>query len=406
MQNRIKVALQSPVVAGLEWVTFEEASYYNLVLLKREKGEIKILDQALRLTSLTRVQEKLGDHIPCHLVANIRGIIHRKLPATNSNSQQILQSVFPNASLEDFYLQKEKIANGCFASVVRRTMIDQLVIDFEAANLWLLSVRLGSFDVKYLRPFIQEPAVLHTTTQSLFFDAAQQLVDVEKYIPTSNETQYIRIEEERLDCQLLVAFAVSFKALMNQPSQGLSIPAIQQNAAELFHKNLFQKAGWTLLLGTLVLLLFNLLFYYQFKEKNDALGAQMIYTNNQLQTLDSLQNKVDRQKEFLQKTQLNQNSKSSYLADRIAASLLEGLQLSELEIFPIKGKSEDYKMQDLIHYNKEEVFIKGYCKNSSSYNRWIKVLQNFDWVADIQHLDYKDINNELGAFELKLVISF
>ncbi len=405
MRNRIKAILDSPIVAGIEWVQFEQTSYYHLVLLKREKGEIKILDQALRLTSFAQLQEKIDDGIPCHLVANIRGIIHRKLPATNSTPQQILQSVFPNASLEDFYLQKEKIAKGCIASVVRKTMIDQLVIDFAQAGLWLLSVRLGSFDVKYLRPFIQESDVLHTTTQSLFFDATQQLVDFEKHIPTSNESQYVKLESERLDNQLLVAFAASFKALMNQPNQGLAIPAIQQNEEELFHKKLFQKAGWTLLLGTLILLIFNLLFYYQFKEKNDALGTQMIYTNNQLQTLDSLRSKVDRQKKFLQNTQLNQNSKSSFIADRIAASLLEGLQLSELEIFPIKGKAEDYKMQDLIPYNKEEVLIKGYCKNSSSYNRWIKVLQNLEWVAAIQHLDYKDISTELGAFELKLVIS-
>ena len=404
MRNQIKKLLKPSIVAGVELVQREQSMHYNLVVLQQVKEEVKILEKHLRLNSIEALKEKIDASIPIFLAINIRGIIHKKLEENTEDDQRILQAVFPNSSVNSFYLQKELLPNGMIASVVRKETIDEMVLDFESKNLWLLAIRLGSFDVKYLAPYLATHDQLQTETQLLFFSPTAQLLDFSKTPSTENST--ITIGDESIDHKLLTAFALAFKALVNPQNNGLITPTIDSNNKEFFHKNLFQKEGWALLGGALVLLLLNLFLYYNYKEKNEQLSTQMIYTNAQLKELDVLKNSVEKQKKFLQQTQLNQNSRSSFVADRIAASLLKGLQLSALDIFPMLGKKEDYKENDLVRYSKEEVLIKGFCENSLIYNDWIKKLQSEDWVKEIQHLDYKDLNNKLGAFELKIITAF
>jgi len=190
-----------------------------------------------------------------------------------------------------------------------------------------------------------------------------------------------------------------------QIPQGISSPLLEAQADEFMHRQLFQWTSKIALGGIFTILLLNTFFFYQFKSKNQALQSSMMVSRHQLAELDSLKSQVEHQERLFQQTQVHQNTRTAYYADRIATTLPVGLQLSELTIFPMKGKKRDYDKEELIQYENDRITIKGKCENSLIYNQWIKQLQELKWISAARHVDYKDVNNALGEFELHLTLS-
>ena len=87
------------------------------------------------------------------------------------------------------------------------------------------------------------------------------------------------------------------------------------------------------------------------------------------------------------------------------AILPSELTLSELEVFPMQGKARDYREGQLVRYQRNVISIKGFCKNSLTYNEWLKTLEDLDWVERAEHLKFYDLSKRLSAFELRLLIA-
>lgn len=402
--ERIKKGLKPKQMAGLEIGQVGEACYYHLVVLEEAKGEINTLQTHRDLRSLEEVVAALGQQEwPLFLALNIRGILHKWIPEAEASPRALLEAVLPNAQLEEFYVQSQVAEGGVWASVVRRESIQPLLEQLAEQNLWVTGVGLGPFSTVALAPFVDRREGIVTTSHTFDLAAEGQLQNLRR---TKNDSDFptIYIEGEALNASLLPAFGSAFLGLLDQPP-GLDIPSVQQQGEEFFQKRIFQRASWALLLGLLGLLVLNTFFFYQFKDQNQQLGSQVLYADAQLQLLDSLRAQVNRQEDFMQQTSLNQNSRTSFYADRIAASLPTELQLSELEVFPMQGKARDYREGQLIRYQKNRIHIKGYCKNSLTYNQWLKTLEEMDWVERAEHLEYRDLNDRLSAFELQLLIA-
>jgi Tfp pilus assembly protein PilN len=127
--------------------------------------------------------------------------------------------------------------------------------------------------------------------------------------------------------------------------------------------------------------------------------------NADFKALDSLKKQVTKQRNFVKQTNITQSSRTSFYADRLASSIPMGLELTELNIFPISGNRKEYRENQLVKFQNETIIVKGICDNSINYNEWIKKVQGLNWVHSAMHMDYKDINSNLGAFELKILIA-
>ena len=124
----------------------------------------------------------------------------------------------------------------------------------------------------------------------------------------------------------------------------------------------------------------------------------------ELALLDSLEKTYEEQEDFMQLTQVNKASKASFYADRIATSMPVGIQLLEMEVFPLKGKKTDYEQGDVLQYDPRSILIRGQCDNSLVYNQWIRELEQIDWASTVEHLTYKETGTSQKEFELRIVI--
>ncbi|MEL6863595.1 MAG: hypothetical protein AAFP19_04210 [Bacteroidota bacterium] len=394
--------LQNQRHAGVELSLVSGEREYRVVILKKEKGEIEIEEQTDSIKDLAALSELLAEEqIPVYLSISGRGILHKLVDQPTGMQQQLIQAVLPSAGPEQFYLQENPGAKGLFASIARKQLIDELLEEFRQAGIWVIGLSFGGFDMRYLLPFLNGQKELSSRTQQLQFNEEGA---TERITPANTDIESrIRLGDQEMETRWVLAYALAFKGLMQMES-GVGTPVLEEQQEEFKHMRLFQLGG-KLILGLLfTVLLINVFFYYQYKSNNEQLGAAMAQSRYQLIELDSLRKQVEQQEAMLKQTSVNQDTRLSFYADQLGQSLPAGIQLLELEVFPMLGRKRDYEKEDLIRYDKRRIQIKGICKSSLIYNSWIKELKELEWVEEARHLNYSDISKNLGEFELAILL--
>lgn len=402
LKNIIHKIGQPTKVAGVEVILQSNASMiFQLVILEKKRDEIIIEKDKIDFNDFEELVNHLNAAIPIHLSINGKGILHKPLEDIYQNEHQLLQAVLPNAILENFVLQKTTRKNGIIASIIRKDTLEKIIQHFQDSKLWVTQVSLGAFDVSFLLPFLSDKAVINTSTHIIHFNPQEQITSFSKneFI----EDLFIKIGDDHLNHKSLVAYAVAFKTLV-QVSSEIHSPLIENNQEEFLHHQIFKKMGVGVLATFFIILILNTFFYYQLKDKNQALSSQLFMQQGQLIQLDSLKEKLTRQEKFFNATNLHQNSKVSFYADRIAASVPKDIQFSKLEVFPTVKTQNGFDEEQLQEFKRNEILIKGFCKSSLTYNQWLKALKKMDWVKEVNHLDYKDVDSRLAEFEVKVII--
>ena len=103
-----KLNITNSVFASVEIViNSEKERIYNFVLVKYINNKIKILEKQPELTNFNELLKFLKKKYPVIITLNGKGILIKKI-AVNSKlkNEEIFRQVFPNAKLDDFYIQK------------------------------------------------------------------------------------------------------------------------------------------------------------------------------------------------------------------------------------------------------------------------------------------------------------
>jgi hypothetical protein len=387
-------------VVGIEIIQYNNPVYVNIVILKRSKNKIIIVSKKHEVVSIEEVKNFILPDKPVYLILNLRNILHKTIESTiHVSDEMLIQEVFPNASDKDFYIQKENIATGKIISVIRQDLLNSIINDFTKENITVLGVALGSFDVKYIKPLLPSDSTIHAQTHSYTFNTEQKITHFTRN--TEGVFDDIKIGDDMLDSRLIPAYAGAFKSLLQIPPS-FHPQLIKDLQEEYFQKKVYQSGSLAALVLVFLILLCSTFLNFIYKEKSNKLSFQLVSQNADFSALDSLKKQVAQQKTFVQQTNISQSSRTSFFADRLAASIPMGLELIQLNIFPMLGNRKDYKENQLVKFQNEIIMAKGVCDNSITYNEWIKKLHTLDWVSTAMHIDYKDINSNLGEFELKI----
>ena len=399
--SKIKSRLfQHPHFTGLHLQMGNKGEWsFHWITLEREKEEIQIKEMGEGMLDLKKTEDLPDPAIPIHLIIDGRGILHKAIMNEVSGQGALLQAVLPGAKSEDFILQQVAYQTGCIASLVRKDLIQQLLEQFERESFWILGVSLGPFDVSSLQPFLKEKSKIHIGKSELQFDSEGQLSAYQQL--AEENTSDIELEGQAIPAKKMLPYAAAFKGILEIPAS-LAHQLIIGQQQEYRHKQIFGKALLSIAATALLVLLVNTAFYFHYKSENEKLGIGKYHTQTQLAELDSLKAQLQRQQLLIKNTSINQQTTVSFYADQIAATLPEGLQLNELKVFPVNGRRKDYGPGQLVRYNKNSIIVKGWCKSSLTYNKWIRELKAIDWIKDARHIDYEDLNSQLSAFELHL----
>jgi hypothetical protein len=389
-------------IAGVEMLQYGDSYYVNLVVLRRKNNKIDIVLCKQGLTDFQETLNLITEKRPVYLILNLRNILHKNIEGiVSSSNESLIQEVFPNTHVADFYSQKEEIETGCIISITRCDILNNVLNDFTSHDMPIIGVTLGVFDLKYIQSILPIQEIIHTQNHILSFNNQRQINHFSKN--TEGVYTETKIGDEILDSRLLPAYAAAFKALLQIPSN-IQSPILEDIKSEYRQKRIYQKLSVYALGFIFFVLLSSTFLNYYYKDKINALSIQLVGQNTDFTALDSLKKQIVQQQSFMQQTNINRGSRISFFADRIAATIPVGLELTELNVFPILGNRKDYRETHLVKYDKETIIVKGVCDNSNTYNEWLKKIKLLDWVRTVMHIDYKDIDEQIGVFEMKITI--
>jgi|GEM_PF-3303185 hypothetical protein len=381
---------------GVEVIQLHGEWYYNIVELKQIKNSIDIISNYVLVQDLAAIE--VLQEVPVFVTINSQGIIHRTIDNKSLTIDNKIQSILPNAKIQDFYYQLFSMVQGEVLSIARKQTINDIIEDLQSKGLNILNITLGSFHVQYLLPLLRDKDIIHTSIHQLDF-TNDELSDFSTNQEFPDGTD-ILIGQNWLNTILVVPFAAAFSGLLSIANHVVETPTITKNQEEFIWNRLF-KISLTAILGIFLIgLTLNFILFTQYSKTNDTLSIQAALKEQKIQTLDTLQKKINEQQGL---TNLLA-SKTSYYSDRIASSLPSDIELFELTVFP-EEKQTLYDDNTLITYDNNSIIIKGNCKNSFIYNQWLKTLKNFDWAKEVKNVNYQDINEDYSEFELKIMMN-
>lgn len=392
---------RSKRIAGVEYLQDGPQSYWQLVVLERKGQKADFVEQRTDLESWKAVQEIIGKDTPVFLALNSRVVIHRKLEQLSGSDQNAIQSVFPNASLDDFYMQRLVVAGGEIISVARKTASNEVLEEAKKAGLNILHLSLGPFAVGNLLEVLPLMDSLALNTHVISIEN-QQISDFQTAKPSKE--QQIKIGEETINQALLTAAALAFMGISDLAAEGVETEAIQANQSEFLYKKLFQTLGIGVLAFFFIALFANYLWLNNLEKKNEQLSTQLAQKKYLITQRDTLRSSLAKKTDLFGESSLGQVTKVSFYADQIGASLPSSIQLTELNIFSkIKEKTPSAE-PTIPRFERNIIRIKGRVSGSVFYNNWKKAVEELHWVDKIHNISYQDLDEDVAAFELEIRI--
>jgi hypothetical protein len=391
-----KYLLKFKTVNSVEVYQQQGEVYYHYSQLVMAKGQMNIEVQELAL-KWGELEGRLVKNLPLVVVLNVRGVLHKKLDG-QTNPNQLITKVLPNANVQDFYVQSISANDGQVASLIRKDQLEQWIVPFLKAKLWLLDVRLGSFDAVSLLPFLREKEDFSTSVHDIIVEREQLQV----FKKSSEQFEQRLLGDEYVNTRQLPSIGAAFRMMLKAPLNELGIEPIVEKGKEFFQFRLFQTAGWAVLIVFFVALLANYFAFTHYSDKNQNINAQLIYHQTALNKLDSLKQQAQQQSSFFKENSLTKSSKTSFYADRIASSMPYNIQLIELNIHPIQKKKAN-ETDKQIEFIPNQIIIKGKANSSLVFNDWKRQLNNLDWVQSTNQTDYRE-EEGFGWFELEVLI--
>lgn len=403
IENINNILYRSQRVAGIEYLQTNQGFIWQVVVMEIEKKKAIFHKTAAKLDSLQAVKEVIGKDTPVFLSINSRSVVHKKVTGTSGSDANALQQVFPNAALDDFYIQRLEIQGGEIVSIARCDAINQILDSIVSEGLSVLHLSFGPFPVSNLLPLLptQDSIALSSHILSL---QQQQISDFQSHSTPISGSQRIG-ETDNLENELLVAAAMAVLGLSDLRAAGIPAALITQQQSEFLYKKMFQALGLGVLGFFFIALLASYLLFSNYQTANVKLETQLQHKEFLLKQRDTLRAQYQRQSTFFGDNKSGKLSKLSFYADQLAASLPSTIQFTTLQIFPeIIDKNRSATEAVIPKYESSIIRIKGTCRGSVFYNNWKKGVQELFWVGELHNLHYQDLDEDTGAFELEIKV--
>lgn len=388
---------------GVELIFNTKDSYTIIALeLKSTKEGIEVSRRFVDIT-LEDFSKNNTKKLPVYFTIGGKGVIHKKVKAEDkAPDQELLNQVLPNASINDFYLQKSKIEGfEYWVSVVRKDVLDSLITKIKKEKLFGVQLFLGPFVLENTLQLLDKMTVL-TTTHELIIEN-DNIIQLDSLGSVSNGEEY-DIEGEIINSHELIAFGSAFNHFV--PSAKL-VPIfcdqVREVNAEYLNKKKFQTLGFFIVIFYLVVFLVNLTVHQSLDKTNNKLQHQVNSQKEYVVELKKLKKELKRKEQFIQGSGVARASKISYYTDQIALSVSEAIQLNQLFVNPLAkriNKAED------INFKFNIIKISGTVSRSIELTNWIKELEQYNWIAEINIISFiQDNLKTAGEFEFEVIIN-
>lgn len=360
-----------------------------------------------QLATFKSLQDEQIKNLPVSLNIYGKAVLTKFLSVTKrgeNKPDQLVKEAWPSVNPSDFCIQQYWNSSGVFLSIIRKDTLYSFLKLLGNHKLAIIDVKLGIFPLQYLLPFIESPIHFFEKDREKVVISDNEILEVASSNDVSGEIS-IQVGEEKVKSQWLPGYGAALNLLgFGNANIELLSEEVNELREEWTQKQRFFKSLSLTLITAFLLLLINFLIFSYFQEKNQDLENQAGKSLMQLQYLKSLQDKNNNQLSILKENGWMESTSSSFIFDRIAASVPPEVRLIELELNPIEKQKS--KSEKKLIIDQGVLRVKGKCSNSLIINSWITKLSEFSWIKNIKSQRFNfDVEQGIGIFEFTIVIN-
>ncbi|MFC3197339.1 hypothetical protein ACFOET_06920 [Parapedobacter deserti] len=396
-----------PQLAGVEVLLGEGGSFSaNVALVRRAGRKVYFVRGEYGLTSYRAIKEHVPQGMPVMFVIGGKGVIHRAVAGgSEETGAELLKRILPNAKPDDFYMQMVDLDDITMVSVVRRSVVDASVGDAETFGLATIGAALGPFSLSIFGDAIFGGHTGGYTVGRHRMTLREGRITGYDLLAESDESDTKRVDVggEQLTDRLAVAFASAFLAISEIPSAQLPVADAQHRASEYRGRWAFRRSAVVLMAFFIIVLLGNAFFFLHYSDSiADLAGSDGLSIQREIDELQRQSAERDALLYGLQHAAVPRWG-MSFMADRLAGTVPEGILLDELALYP-RDEGMSRKERRPVHLP-AVIRIRGTCMDVTQLNGWVGAVRKLAFCRALEIDSYAyDERSGAGVFALKITL--
>lgn len=394
-KRRSVVSIEATILSGEQFV-------YSGVHLSLKKG-LCVVDQTLpHAKSMDEVLAVFTNDIPVSLSLSGRGILHKRLVNPSSDDQKNLDSILPNAKVEDFYIQKFPVQQDIVFSLVRKQVLHDVLSQFKHVKLVVTHVVLGGVSLETILPLMELQAT-DLVVGGHVMKISQSSISDYRYERGEHQDRLITLEGEQIAESVLVAYATGIQTLSGVDPLGIDVEPLALERSEYVHKRFFNVFGVGVLVFFLLILIINFLLFNYYNSRHQELAGNQTRFTGYKESLDSVQRKVSARQSFLSTSGWMKPSRVSFYADEIGGSVPASILLTELSVNPYDERLT--RAEKKLVFGVGRIAVMGTCNRPTDLNPWIQNMKQMQWVDAVEIQNYTfDNTSGKGKFIIMITV--
>jgi len=372
------------------------------IAIKRNGNRLEVMVMHPLIDSLHGLVDFIPSNVPVVLILTGKGVLIRHITIDKEASdEELVRSVFPDARVGDFLFSKESQAeNGSVFCLTRTQLAETIVKKFLAHKIQITDVFIGPLTVTSILSMLEPENTPIITGYCSFYIRSGQLIDVQP-TPMESTGRNIKIGVLTLPEVMLCSFSAAFNFLViNRCDPSTPLPLVREKAQEVM-VTAKVKGLLAIALGFLfIILLGNFFLFGHYTRKYNDLVLVVEENLTTARKTDSLLELIQQREQFLKQSSGTDNYKGSFIIDRIGASIPYGITLTEIAVHPILFKEEEVNQEPV--YQPGKIRIQALVRESNALNKWIKRLEDMEWIESVAFSDYLEKEEHEAGVSLEI----
>ncbi len=366
---------------------------YDVILVQKKKEAITIQEQYV-CNDFDELASKLRKNLPIILSFGGQGIITKKV----ANAPNYQSKLLFNASLDDFYWYELRYEATIFASVVRKSVIDQELNKFEQQQLSIIDLSIGPGILATIKPLLSDTTTVNSQEQILIFEG-EQLERIEKTTEVSDVLY--TLGDEQITSSQLASFATIINYVYPNADIVYDNGMVQATKETFSYKRVFNFFGIFVLAFFLVSLLVSFLLLGYYQGKNQELQLELANQNVAYNQLLELEKDKQNKEAILKASGLDDSNSLTYYVKELTKEVPFAMNLEMLKVFPPRKK---IKNGQRIDFDNSSIVIGGVVTTNEAFTEWIQQLKKLSWVKNLEIIDFSKESRK-HSFKIKITVS-
>lgn len=376
-------------IYGIEVLNVKDEQRFFVTLCNVKKGKLNFVE-CNEFNNKEELLNYMSPNIPCCFNITGNGIINKQVEQSNNYKEKVLFNSKPSSFYWEEYYQEKDI----FLSVARKELIDTIIADFIKVKCKIVHISIGEFGLQVFKNITSS-----LSSNTLYLEVNNgKITHVEP--KNDNDVQTLDLGDQEISSK----YALGFAAIANYVFPSSDTKSIEKNQnlkEEYLYAKATRKIGIPFVIGLFICLLAGYFILGILNQHIDGMSIKKVELIQLSKLLERKKQDKIRKEEILNQSGIANKHFISFYVLKLIEALPKGINLGQLDVFPIRRKIEKQKQ---VVFENNKLSIEGTVANNEKLNTWIKKIKNYDWVYSVEVKDFKK-EKYSNSFELQITIT-